>query len=260
MGRRGRIIYEPSGAAAEYAPLAANLFEGCLHGCRYCYVPNVLRINRQTFHSRCRSRAGVFGLLEADVNRNSEQYRGREILLCFTSDPYQSPAAAVITRQVLKILGQEKLKFTVLSKGRFAFKDLDLLAEYQGRLGVSISFSDDLDRRRWEPEAAPLPLRADLLREARRRGIATWVSLEPVIYPDQALAVVAGLDPWVDRWMVGKLNHNLAGRGIDWRKFVTQIKERFKTLGADYYLKQSLKRFDDEEKKPGEKNCAPDEK
>jgi hypothetical protein len=32
-------IYAPAGQAAEYAPLAANPYRGCGHGCVYCYVP-----------------------------------------------------------------------------------------------------------------------------------------------------------------------------------------------------------------------------
>jgi DNA repair photolyase len=34
-----KIIYAPDGQAGEYAPLAANPYRGCGHGCVYCYVP-----------------------------------------------------------------------------------------------------------------------------------------------------------------------------------------------------------------------------
>jgi hypothetical protein len=32
-------IYQPTGLAWEYAPLAASPYRGCGHGCKYCYVP-----------------------------------------------------------------------------------------------------------------------------------------------------------------------------------------------------------------------------
>lgn len=36
-----QTIYEPSGKAREYSPLALNLYKGCDHGCNYCYVPDM---------------------------------------------------------------------------------------------------------------------------------------------------------------------------------------------------------------------------
>ena len=42
-------IYPPSGPAGEYAPLAANPYRGCGHGCAYCYVPNVIKTPRKDF-------------------------------------------------------------------------------------------------------------------------------------------------------------------------------------------------------------------
>lgn len=35
-------IYAPAGQAAEYAPLAANPYRGCGHGCAYCLAPDTL--------------------------------------------------------------------------------------------------------------------------------------------------------------------------------------------------------------------------
>lgn len=32
------VIYEPKGMALEYAELAANLYRGCSHACRFCYA------------------------------------------------------------------------------------------------------------------------------------------------------------------------------------------------------------------------------
>ena len=65
-GGEVKIIYEPKGAALEYAPLAANLYSGCVHGCRYCFVPGVMRKTRETFHAKAEPRKDVIRLFEDD--------------------------------------------------------------------------------------------------------------------------------------------------------------------------------------------------
>ena len=38
MGAQMPLIYTPSGKAREYSPLALNIYNGCDHGCTYCYT------------------------------------------------------------------------------------------------------------------------------------------------------------------------------------------------------------------------------
>jgi hypothetical protein len=56
------VIYAPKGQAAEYAPLAANLYRGCGHACAYCYVPLVTKQPRPDFNA---------GAVERDQTRRS---------------------------------------------------------------------------------------------------------------------------------------------------------------------------------------------
>ena len=82
-----QVIYEPRGRAREFAPLAANIFRGCGHGCLYCFGPQTLKMKRDVFSINPKPRKDVLKFLEKDARK----YRGdhREILLSFTSDPYQ---------------------------------------------------------------------------------------------------------------------------------------------------------------------------
>ena len=47
---------------------------------------------------------------------------------------------------------------------------------------------NDALRQRWEPNVAPVSERLALLNAAHEQGIYTWVSLEPVLDHDEALA------------------------------------------------------------------------
>jgi len=77
-----------------------------------------------------------------------------------------------------------------------------------------------------------------------KEGIFTWVSLEPVINPDQALAVIHMAHPYVNFWKVGKLNHMKEyERTVDWGKFLFDAETLLTKLGAKYYIKNDLRAF-----------------
>jgi DNA repair photolyase len=234
-----KIIYEPTGASLEYAPLAANPYQSCSHRCNYCYCPQVLKVDRETFYGKLALKRTWKGDLEADAAQLRSD--DREILLSFVGDPYQPAEMELgVTRQAIQILMENGLRFTILTKGGTrAVKDFDLLEAYpKARFGTSLVFTEQKDADEWESGAAPVQDRIEAIREAYRRGIPTWVSLEPVIDPDQALEVIKMLDPVVDHWKVGKLNHHKLP--VDWFGFRRDLTALLDSLGASYYRKKSL--------------------
>ena len=200
-----KAVYEPRGAALEYAPLAVNLFTGCSHGCKYCYAPGVLRMGRDAFHSYPKVRDNILDLLNHDCEIMARAGDTREILLCFTTDPYQDNAEFMdVTRSALGILEHHKRPFTVLTKGGTrATRDFDILKAAGARFGTSLVWSNDRARAQHEPCAAPVRDRQDAIFKAHDMGIPTWVSLEPVIDTAHAYEVVYTMLPWVDRWAIG---------------------------------------------------------
>jgi DNA repair photolyase len=234
-------IYETLGRAMEFALLAVNLYIGCLHQCRYCFGPMALRMKREVFQNQPRPRKDILKLLEKDARK----HRGdrREILLSFVSDPYQPLEMELgITREAIKILIKYGLWFTILTKGGTrVFRDLDLLELYKKcRLASTIIFTNQADADRWEPNAPPISDRIAAVKEAHERGIKTWVSLEPVIDPGQALELIEMLHPIVGHWKIGKLNYMRPDKPVDWIKFREDAKALLDSLGADYYIKRSL--------------------
>jgi DNA repair photolyase len=242
------VIYEPAGAAREYAPLAANLYWGCNHACEYCYVPAVLRRKPAEFHAEVRPRENILAKLEKDA----AQIAGdpRQILLCFTCDPYPTALSGIdhrpqttdhrpeddserskvyglgskvsdVTRPALQILERHRLTATVLTKGGIrAARDFDILEANGWSFGTSLVWWRDPVRATFEPNAACVGSRVNAIRIARRMGIRTWLSLEPVIDLQEAILVIRNLADDVDHWWIGKLNHAEPAYSVgEWAEF-----------------------------------------
>ncbi|MFH1088210.1 MAG: radical SAM protein [Chloroflexota bacterium] len=237
------IIYETNGRAREYSELALNLFSGCGHHCIYCYSPDVLHIDRAIFYGDVRPRVTV-AEIAASARKFEAKGETRAILLSFTGDPYQSAEAETqLTRQAITVLHAHGLKVTILTKGgKRALRDFDLLGPGD-QFAVTLTCIDEETSRWWEP-GATLPMeRIESLIEAHIRGIKTWVSLEPVIYPKATKQLVMLTKDFVGHYKVGTLNYHPWAANIDWAQFVHQITECMDTLGVRYYIKKDLARY-----------------
>jgi DNA repair photolyase len=239
------VVYEPGGRAREYSELACNLYRGCTHGCRYCYAPACMRTTREKWHAMAEPRPNIIALFEKDAGK----LRGdaRRILFCFSSDPYQPlERTERLTRQALEIVAKYRLNSQILTKGCFDLisEDMGVMKKANTQLGITLCFSDDATRKDWEPNASTVSDRLSILKEAHKAGIFTWVSLEPVVDPLQALDVIRKTHKYVNFWKVGKLNHMKAvEQTIDWAKFLYDAEDLLTKLGANYYIKNDLRSF-----------------
>lgn len=244
------VIYKPKGRALEYSPWACNLYIGCVHGCRYCYAPGCVRRKADRYHTEVTARKDVVAMFEKDARYLVEKYPdddSRRVLFCFLSDPYQPLEQELrLTRSCLEVAKKTGLKVDILTKGAYKYvsKDLQLIKDAGARLGVTLSFVDDAKRKEWERDAASVSDRMRLLKKAHSMGIYTWVSMEPVIDTDDALAVIDKMHDYVDFWKVGKLNYfKEVDSTTDWRKFYYDVISRLKRYECAYYIKNSLKKF-----------------
>jgi DNA repair photolyase len=233
------IIYEPTGKAKEYAGLACNLYNGCTHGCKYCYAK---RYTHEDYNKAADPKKDALLRLQKAVEKLDANCP--EILLSFQGDVYQPAENDLrLTRQALQVLRERNLPFTVLTKGGTrAVRDFDIIEGYtKARFGTTLIFIEQIDSDYWEPFAASIENRIKALKEARLQGIPTWISLEPVIDPDQAIRIVEMLHPIVDHWKVGKLNyHKEIEDKVDWIGFREKITALLNDIGASFYLKKSL--------------------
>jgi DNA repair photolyase len=194
----------------------------------------------EQFHAGCLPRAEVLKQLEKDAAKL--EGTDKRVLFCFTCDPYQPDNDEHgLTRQALEICNAHRVPWQVLTKGGTrACPDFDLYAYGAGEFGTTLSMLSDGLREKWEPNAASVWDRVEAIHEAHRCGIRAWVSVEPVIDPDNAYRVIEELSGVVDEFRVGKLNHHAAGKAVDWKQFAVRVRNLLEQSGADYLIKDAL--------------------
>lgn len=238
-----RPIYEPKGAAKEYGDYALNIFNGCPHRCDYCYVPGVLRKDKEDFHSCVEPRKNIVEETRKQIER--EGIRGKTIFLCFTCDPYPRHCNDTVTREIISLLKDTGNHIILLTKNGIACRrDFDLL-DNEDWFGVTIAgYNDKVDKiPAAEPGATSELHRLQALKMAHDLGIKTWVSCEPVLNPTSVIELIEAVS-YVDMWKVGKLNHRSSD--IDWADFGTRVERSLqwasKRYGCKYMIKDALRK------------------
>lgn len=182
----------------------------------------------------------MLAALDADARRYT--HTRKLVLLCFTCDPYPadlSPECS-ITRAGIQCLRRYGIPFQVLTKGGArACSDFDLYSP-RDAFATTLTWRTSEESLEMEPRAALPADRIDAIRLAKSLGIRTWVSLEPVFEPADALSWIDETQEFVDLYKVGTLNHSPAAKTIDWRSFGISAIQRLEALGKPYYIKDDL--------------------
>ena len=237
------VLYEPRGKAREYSPLAVNLYSGCSHRCEYCYAPATLHMIKEKFRESA-PRNDILNKIDKDSFKLQLVHETGPVLLCFTCDPYQPiDDQYQLTRKTIQILHSHNLNVMILTKGgQRAERDFDLLTGNDW-FGVTLTNLKDTLSLRWEPGAALPESRINSLYRAYEKGIKTWVSLEPVLYPEVALEIIRRTHSFVNKFKVGVLNYHPHSQNIDWHNFAVDVRDLLTELRCDYYLKNDLRQW-----------------
>ena len=236
-------IYAPAGQAGEYATLATNPYRGCGHACAYCFVPNVLRMDRKEFDSGATPRPGFLDNLRKDARKYQTAGIHSQVMLSFTTDPFNG-TCQVLTRPAIEILKDHGLAFCTLTKGGSrAVPYLDLFRPTRDAFASTLTSLDDQFSLRWEPRAALPKDRMNTLKRFHEAGIFTWVSLEPVLDVAATLQIINETHPYVDFFKIGRINYSGLTKTIDWKDFTLKVIELCARLDVKHYLKLDLQPF-----------------
>jgi len=234
-----QAIYEAKGRAREFSELACNIFSGCEHSCLYCWSPQVTRKTKDEF-AKPEIRITAHDVL-ASAKKWAAKGEVRRVLLCITTDPYTMiEQETQLTRKCIMALHQEGMNVTILTKGGLrSTRDFDLLTP-KDAYATTLTLTNDSDSLIWEPKASFPSERIEALMQAHERGIETWASFEPVIYPEQTMTLLNTIKDFIGHVKIGTLNYHAHGKTTDWYKFGWDIKEYCDNWRIKYYLKHDL--------------------
>lgn len=236
------LIYEPKGQAREYSSLAMNLYRGCGHKCAYCYVPNVIRMDRTQFNTSATLRSCVN---KSSITSASKKFSGdaRQVMMSFTTDPYH-PFDTTATRQAIEIMRDNNVKFSTLTKGGLrSVRDIDLFRSSHDAFASTLTSVDDAFSKKWEPGAALPGDRIEALKRFSASGIYTWVSIEPTIDTDATLKIIEKTKSFVNFYKIGRVNYMKMTKQVDWESYTLKVIEYLAKHKVSHYIKNDLQRY-----------------
>lgn len=165
-----------------------NMYQGCEHGCVYCYARNSHEFWGYSagldFERRILVKKEAPKLLEAFLKKKS--WEAHTIVLSGNTDCYQPAEKQFeITRQCLEVFLKYKHPVGIITKNTLVLRDLDLLkalaADNLVSVTISITTLSEKTRRMLEPRTATIKKRLETVKILSDNGIPVHVMLAPII-------------------------------------------------------------------------------
>jgi DNA repair photolyase len=112
---------------------------------------------------------------------NLNKYKGKSILLSSVTDPYiPLELKYKNTRKVLKSLIGSEAHITILTKSKFAERDIDLFKKFKSiEVGISINTLDEAIAKLLEPLASKPKERLNLVKKLKENNLNTYIFISP---------------------------------------------------------------------------------
>ena len=165
-----------------------NPYQGCEHGCVYCYARNT--------HPYWGYSAGVDFESKILIKRDAPQLLAKKlaspkwiatpIMLSGNTDCYQPIEAKLkLTRQILEVLERYQHPVGMITKSALILRDIDIIARMAeknlARVAISINTLDESLRRQLEPRTAIIQRRLQVIEEMSKAGVHVHAMLAPII-------------------------------------------------------------------------------
>jgi len=165
-----------------------NPYQGCEHGCIYCYARNTHEYWGWSagvdFESRVIMKPNAPELLKKQLN--DPKWELYPIAISGNTDCYQPVERKMeITRQLLRVCLEYRQPVSLITKNALILRDLDILEELAAKRLVKVHFTitslDEPLRRTMEPRTAAAAKRLDTISKLSSAGVPVELLLAPVI-------------------------------------------------------------------------------
>lgn len=154
-----------------------NPYFGCCHGCKYCYVPNVLHVDRKKWEE-------VYVKVNIPmVLRKELKVKERGIIgISTATDPYQPLERKYeMTRKCLFLLLRHDFPIDIQTKSDLVLRDIDLIKKFRNAaVGITITTLNDEERKILEPNAPSIQRRLDAVKKLSEEGIYSYIFFGPI--------------------------------------------------------------------------------
>ncbi len=165
-----------------------NPYQGCEHGCIYCYARNSHEYFGFSagldFEQKIIVKREAPELLEKYLNRRG--YIPNAIMLSGNTDCYQPIERSLkITRSLLKVFLKYKHPVSIISKNNLMLRDIDILKELASldllHVSVTLNSLNEGLRQKLEPRTVTARGRIELIRRLNHENIPVRLMLAPII-------------------------------------------------------------------------------
>jgi DNA repair photolyase len=165
-----------------------NPYQGCEHGCVYCYARNTHEYYGFSagldFESKIIVKKNAARLLEQELLKPG--WNAVPIMLSGNTDCYQPQEKKFeITRSLLKVLAQYRHPVSIISKNSLVLRDLDVLQDLASdnlvHVYISITTLDEELRRTLEPRTASSIKRLKTVEALAKANVPVGIMNAPII-------------------------------------------------------------------------------
>ncbi|HWZ22644.1 MAG TPA: PA0069 family radical SAM protein [Cytophagaceae bacterium] len=165
-----------------------NPYQGCEHGCIYCYARNSHQYWGFSagidFESKIVVKKNAALLLAKAFDHHS--WKSHPIMFSGNTDCYQPAERKYkLTRQMLEVCLKYKNPVSMITKNSLILRDLDLLKEMAAlnlvHVSVSMNSLREEIRLKLEPRTASMPQRLKTMEELSKNGIPVNIMVAPII-------------------------------------------------------------------------------